>query len=109
MPEQVSRFSVHVVNLDPTIGSEISKSRPCVVISPDEMNKHLATVIIAPLTSVLKQWPTRVNIKFQGKNGQIALDQLRTVSKKRLSKSIGDIDKNARADCLSVLAEMFAG
>lgn len=83
----VNRFDVYLVALDPTLGSEIKKTRPCVVISPDEMNRHLNTVIIAPLTSTRKKYPTRVGLSFQGKKGDIVLDQIRTVDKKRLVKS----------------------
>jgi mRNA interferase MazF len=74
----VERFDIFLVNLDPTVGSEIQKTRPCVVISPDEMNRHIATVIMAPMTTKSRQYPTRVPCQFQGKNGQIVLDQIRT-------------------------------
>jgi mRNA interferase MazF len=80
----VKRFDVFLVNLDPTIGSEIKKTRPCVVVSPDEMNRHIATVIIAPMTTKGKAYPTRVVCQFQGKDGQIILDQIRTIDKTRL-------------------------
>jgi len=88
----VNRFEVWLVNLDPTIGSEISKTRPCVVISPDETNKYLKTVTIAALTSSQKTYPTRVNCMFKGKAGQIALDQIRSVDKMRLEKKLGKLD-----------------
>ena len=80
----VKRFEVYLVNLDPTIGSEIKKTRPCLIVSPDEMNRHIATVIVAPMTTKSKNYPTRVSGKFQGKSGQVVLDQLRTVDKRRL-------------------------
>ena len=103
----VKRFDVFLVNLDPTIGSEIQKTRPCVVISPDEMNRHIATVIIAPMTTKGKQYPTRVVCEFQGKNGQIVLDQIRTVDKNRLVKKLGRISQNEQKILLATLAEMF--
>ena len=77
--EPVKRFEVHLISLDPTKGSEIKKTRPCLIISPNEMNKYIRTVIIAPMTSTIKNYPTRVTTTFQGKKGQIVLDQIRTV------------------------------
>jgi mRNA interferase MazF len=102
------RFSVHLVNLDPTIGSEIRKVRPCVVVSPDEMNRHLETVIIAPLTSTLRGFASRVRCEFQGKPGEIALDQIRTVDKARLIKMMGTIQDSESQRVSAVLQEMFA-
>ncbi|HBQ61025.1 MAG TPA: transcriptional regulator [Balneolaceae bacterium] len=102
------RFEVHLISLDPTKGSEIRKTRPCVIISPDEMNKHIRTVIIAPMTSTIKNYPTRVTTTFQGKKGQIVLDQIRTVDKSRLIKKLGSISSSAEEKILSVLQEMFA-
>ena len=104
----VKRFDVFLVNLDPTVGSEIQKTRPCVVISPDEMNRYIATVIIAPMTTRGKQYPTRVVCQFQGKNGQIVLDQIRTVDKNRLVKKLGRISQDEQKMLLDILAEMFA-
>ena len=104
----VKRFDVFLVNLDPTVGSEIQKTRPCVVISPDEMNRYIATVIIAPMTTKGKQYPTRVVCQFQGKNGQIVLDQIRTVDKNRLVKKLGRISPDEQKMLLDILAEMFA-
>lgn len=104
----VKRFEVHLINLDPTIGSEIKKTRPCLIISPDEMNRYINTVIVAPMTTKGRNYPTRVTCKFQGKQGQIVLDQIRTVDKARLVKRIGKIDKAAQAETLKVLGEMFA-
>ena len=104
----VKRFDVFLVNLDPTVGSEIQKTRPCVIISPDEMNRYIATVIIAPMTTKGKQYPTRVVCQFQGKNGQIVLDQIRTVDKNRLVKKIGRINLDEQKMLLDILAEMFA-
>jgi mRNA interferase MazF len=104
----VKRFDVFLVNLDPTIGSEIQKTRPCVVISPDEMNRNIATVIVAPLTTKGKKYPTRVVCQFQGKEGQIVLDQIRTVDKTRLVKILGEISQDEQRAVLDTLAEMFA-
>ena len=104
----VNRFDVYLVNLDPTIGSEIQKTRPCLIISPDEMNHHIATVIIAPLTSKGRDYPTRVNCRFEGKDGQIILDQIRTVDKGRLVKKLGRITDKTRNEVLAVLLEIFA-
>lgn len=102
------RFEVHLVNLDPTIGSEIKKTRPCVVVSPDEMNRHISTVIVAPMTTKGKVYPTRIKCKFEGKTGQVVLDQLRTVDKRRLVKRLGRIEKKTQQEILEKLAEMFA-
>lgn len=104
----VKRFEVHLVNLDPTIGSEIKKRRPCVVVSPDEMNRHISTVIVAPMTTKGKVYPTRVKCKFEGKTGLVVLDQLRTVDKRRLVKRLGQLDKKTKQEILEKLAEMFA-
>lgn len=102
------RFDVFLVNLDPTIGSEIQKTRPCVIVSPDEMNRYISTVIIAPMTTKGRIYPTRVICQFQGKDGQIVLDQIRTVDKSRLVKKIGQISQDEQREVLDILAEMFA-
>jgi mRNA interferase MazF len=104
----VKRFEVYLVNLDPTIGSEILKTRPCLVISPDEMNEPITTVIVAPMTTKGRDYPSRVNCQFQEKDGQVVLDQIRTVDKLRLVKKLGKIDAGTQRDVLAVLAEMFA-
>ena len=106
--KSVRRFEVRLISLDPAKGSEIRKTRPCLIISPDEMNKHIRTVIIAPMTSTIKNYPTRVTTTFQGKRGQIVLDQIRTVDKGRLIKNLGSISKAAEEKVLRVLQEMFA-
>jgi len=103
----VKRFDVHLVNLDPTVGHKIQKSRPCVVISPDEMNRHLQTVIIAPLTTTTRPYPTRVACRFQRKPGQVALDQIRTVDRQRLMRRLGKLDSTTAAAISAVLLEMF--
>jgi mRNA interferase MazF len=104
----IKRFDVYLVNLDPTIGSEIKKTRPCLVISPDEMNSYINTVIVAPMTTKGRVYPTRVACKFQSKQGQVVLDQIRTVDKARLVKRIGKVDSRTQIKVLSVLGEMFA-
>jgi len=108
MAMAVKRFDVYLVNLDPTVGKEIKKTRPCLVVSPDEMNKFIATVIVAPMTTKGRQYPTRVSCHFQGKHGQIVLDQLRTVDKVRLVKKLGRISSKTQQAVLAVLGEMFA-
>jgi mRNA interferase MazF len=105
---EVKRFEVFVVTLDPTVGREIRKSRPCVIISPDEMNAWISTVIIAPMTTKGHPYPSRVPCTFKGKQGQIVLDQIRTVDKARLVKRLGKIDARTASQSLAVLSEMFA-
>ena len=105
----MNRFHVYLVTLDPTLGSELKKTRPCVIISPDESNRHLATVIVAPMTAKGRSYPTRIPCRFQGKQGQIVLDQLRTVDKVRLVKRLGRISPSVQRALLAALAEMFAG
>ena len=104
----VKRFDVCLVNLDPTVGSEIKKTRPCLIISPDEMNRWIKTVIVAPMTSGGQSYPTRVPCEFQGTAGQIVLDQMRTVDKSRLVRKLGRISKAEQSDVLAALAELFA-
>jgi len=99
---------VFVVNVDPTVGSEIRKSRPCVVVSPDEMNGCVRTVVVAPLTTAGRPYPSRVPIDFAGKSGQVVIDQLRTVDKVRLVKRLGALDARQASDVLDVLREFFA-
>ncbi len=104
----VKRFGVYLVNLDPVVGSEMQKLRPCLVVSPDEMNRHIQTVIIAPMTTASKDYPTRVSCTFGDKQGQIVLDQIRTVDKTRLIKHLGSIDSEAQFAVVSALQQMFA-
>lgn len=103
-----SRFEVYLVNLDPTVGREIKKTRPCLIVSPDEMNHHTRTVIVAPMTAGGRSYPTRVACRFKGKSGQIVLDQIRTVDSARLVRKLGRISPQAASKVLSVLQEMFA-
>lgn len=104
----VARFEVYLVRLDPTQGHEIQKTRPCVVISPDEMNQHIGTVIVAPMTTKGRLYPTRIPVRFQRKSGQVVLDQIRTVDKTRLVRRLGKISDRAAREVLTVLGEMFA-
>ena len=103
----MKRFDVFLVNLDPTLGKEIKKTRPALIISPDELNAHLSTVIIAPMTTKGRPYPSRVSCNFQRKDGLIILDQIRTVDKLRLVKKLGRLDKNTSSKVLSVLQEIF--
>ena len=103
----VKRFEVYLVNLDPTVDGKPQTARPCLVVSPDEMNRYLSTVIVAPLTSQQRDYPTRIPINFKFKNGQIALEQLRTVDKMRLIKPLGKVGDKTRQLVLGSLAEMF--
>jgi len=102
------RFDVFLVSLDPTVGSEIKKTRPCLIISPNELNRNVATVIVAPMTTKGRTYPTRVPCIFEGKSGEIVLDQLRTVDRTRLVKKLGRIDLAVRKTVLSKLAALFA-
>ena len=102
------RFAVHLVTLNPTRGNETQKTRPCVVVSPDEMNRHISTVIVAPMTTKGKPYPTRVPVEFGGKQGQVVLDQIRTVDKVRLVRRLGALDSETGQRVLAVLAELFA-
>lgn len=105
---EVERFDIYLVALDPTIGSEIQKTRPCLVISPNEMNRYIKTVIVAPMTTKGKPYPTRVECNFQGTSGQVVLDQIRTIDKTRFAKKLGTLDKKTTRKVLSVLQEIFA-
>lgn len=102
------RFEVYLVNLDFTVGHEMKKLRPCVVISPDEMNPHIQTVIVAPMATKGQPYPTRVVCTFQGKRGQIVLDQIRAIDRARLFKRLGKLTAGQSADLLAVLGAMFA-
>ncbi|RIK39053.1 MAG: transcriptional regulator [Chloroflexi bacterium] len=104
----VKRFEVYLVNLEPTTRAERRKTRPCVIVSPDEMNRHIATVIVAPLTTQGKPYPTRIVCHFEGKAGLVVLDQLRTVDKVRLVKPLGRLTSTEQKAILATLAEMFA-
>lgn len=102
------RGEVHLVQLDPTIGSEIQKTRPCVVVSPDELNAHLRTVIVAPMTTGGRAYPWRIKCRFQQQSGFVVLDQLRTVDRERLVKRLGALSSTTLSEVLGGLQEMFA-
>jgi mRNA interferase MazF len=103
-----ARGEVHLVRLDPTLGSEIRKTRPCLVVSPDELNQHLRTVIVAPMTTGGQAYPWRVTCRFQSRPGFVALDQLRTVDSERLVKRLGRLSASATTEVLDTLQQMFA-
>ena len=104
----VTRGDVHLVRLDPALGSEIRKTRPCVVISPDELNQHLRTVIVAPMTTGGHAYPWRLACRFQNRSGFVALDQIRTVDSERLVKRLGRLSSGTTTEVLDTLQEMFA-
>jgi len=104
----VKRFDVYLVNLDPTVGHEIKKNRPCLVISPDELNRNISTVIVAPMTTKGRNYPTRVSCTFNDKKGQILLEQMRAVDKTRLIKRLGKVGSFVQAQVFSVLLELFS-
>jgi mRNA interferase MazF len=104
---EVNQYDIFLVNLDPTIGGEIKKTRPCVVISPDEMNKYLKTVVIAPMTTSSKNYPTRVEVKHDNKMGWVVLDQIRTIDKQRLIRRLGRLSKPEAKEVKGVIKETF--
>jgi mRNA interferase MazF len=104
----MTRGDVHLVRLDPTLGSEIQKTRPCVIVSPDELNSHLHTVIVAPMTTVGRACPWRVRCRFQRRSGYVVLDQLRTVDRERLAKHLGALSTETMGEVLSGLQALFA-
>jgi len=104
---ELTQYSIVLVNLDPTIGSEIKKTRPCVIISPDEMNKHLQTLIVAPMTSQSKNYPTRIEVKHNQKNGWIVLDQIRTIDKQRVVKSLDKLTEKEITKVKLIIKETF--
>lgn len=102
------RFDVYLVGLDPTVGTEIRKTRPCLIVSPDEMNRHIRTVIVAPMTTRRRDYPSRVDCRFQGTSGQVVLDQIRTIDRSRLLERLGRLSRHPASRVLGVLQEMFA-
>src|SRR5262245_4223341 len=98
----IVRFEIYLVNLDPTVGSEIRKARPCVVVSPNELNRALQTVVIAPMTTKGRDYPTRVACRFQGKEGQVVIDQIRAVDRSRLFRKLGRLDRNTSLKTLQI-------
>ena len=104
---ELKQYSIVLVNLDPTIGSEIKKTRPCVIVSPDEMNKYLNTMVVAPMTTNLKKYPTRIAVEHSNKKGMIAIDQIRTIDKKRILKSFDKLTKSEIKKCKEIIRETF--
>ena len=104
---EINQYQIILVNLDPTLGSEIKKTRPCVVISPNEMNKFLNTVVIAPMTTSSKNYPTRIEVRHDSKIGWIVLDQIRTIDKQRIIKDLGRLIKSEINELKSVLKETY--
>jgi len=104
---EIKQYEIFLINLDPTIGSEIKKTRPCVIVSPDEMNKYLQTVVIAPMTTSSKNYPTRVEIKHDNKIGRVVLDQIRTVDKQRVLKGLGKLLKPEIKEVKAVIKETY--
>lgn len=104
---EITQYAIVLVNLDPTLGSEIKKTRPCVIISPDEMNKYLNTIVIAPMTTNLKRYPTRVAVDHENKKGMVVIDQIRTVDKIRIMKVLGKLTKSEIKTCKEVIKETF--
>ena len=104
---EIKQYQIILVNLDPTLGSKIKKTRPCVVISPDEMNRHLRTIIIAPMTTTSKDYPSRIEIKHDNKIGWIVLDQIRTIDKQRILKELGKLSKPEIKEVKAVLKELL--
>ena len=104
---EIKQYSIVLVNLDPTTGSEIKKTRPCVIFSPNEMNKYLNTIILAPMTSNLNQYPTSVEFEHDGRKGMIAIDQIRTIDKSRIIKVLGKLSKTEIKTCKEVMKETF--
>jgi mRNA interferase MazF len=103
----LTQYDIVLVNLDPTVGSEIKKTRPCVIISPNELNDNLRTVVVAPMTTSGKAYPTRVRVNHDNKNGFIAIDQIRTIDKTRIVRRLGELAKDEIANCKSVIKEAF--
>ena len=103
----LNQYDIVLVNLDPTVGSEIKKTRPCVIISPNEMNKYLRTIVVAPMTTNTKKYPTRIPVKSNGKKGMIAIDQIRTVDKIRIIRVFESLTKSEIEKCKEVIKETF--
>ena len=104
---EVRQYQVAIVNLDPTIGSEIKKTRPCVIISPNEMNSNLRTIVVAPITSNKKKYPTRIKVQFAGKEGRIVIDQIRTIDKQRIISIKGELSTKETIEIKSIIKRTF--
>ena len=107
MKKRLTQYQVVIVNLDPAIGNEIKETRPCVIISPNEMNRPLITVVIAPITSKSKQYPTRVKVNFQGNENWVVIDQIRIIDKRRITKSLEELSKEEIGKIKEVVRETF--
>ena len=103
-----NRFDILLVSFDPSQGYEIKKTRPCVIVSPNEMNKYIKTIIVAPMTSRIKNYPTRIPVVFESKEGTIALDQIRTIDKSRIIRNLGSLDTKTATLVLEILGKMFS-
>ena len=103
----MNQYDIVLVNLDPTVGSEIQKTRPCVIVSPDEINHNLQTLVVSPMTTTSRKYPTRVEVKHNGKTGWIAIDQIRTIDKVRIIKTLGTLNKSEIREVKSVIKETF--
>tara|TARA_R110000868_G_C10628272_1_gene742944 strand:- start:84 stop:407 length:324 start_codon:yes stop_codon:yes gene_type:complete len=104
---ELKQYSIVLVNLDPTVGSEIKKTRPCVIVSPNEINKFLNTIVVAPMTTNLKKYPTRIEVKHNDKKGMIAIDQIRTIDKSRIIKKFDRLSKSEIQKCKDIIRETF--
>ena len=104
----IKQFEIYFVDLDPTMGSEINKMRPCVIVSPNDINRVLNTVIVAPLTSTIRNYPTRINCTVEGKNGQVAIDQLRAIDKYRLKRKLASLDNRTSFEVLDTIQDLFS-
>lgn len=104
---ELKQYSIVLVNLDPTVGSEIKKTRPCVILSPNEINKFLRTIVVAPMTTNLKKYPTRIAVNHNGKKGMIAIDQIRTIDRARILREFDRLTKSEIANCKSIIKETF--
>ena len=103
----MNQYDIVLVNLDPTVGSEIQKTRPCVIVSPNEINHNLQTLVVSPMTTTSRKYPTRVEVKYHGKTGWIAIDQIRTIDKVRVVKTLGTLNKSEIREVKSVIKETF--
>ena len=104
---ELKQYFIVLVNLDPTVGSEIKKTRPCVIVSPDEINKYLNTIVVAPMTTNLKKYPTRIAVEHNNKKGMVAIDQIRTIDKKRILKRFDQLTKSEIKKCKEIIRETF--
>ena len=104
---ELKQYEIVLVNLDPTIGSEIKKTRPCVIVSPNEMNKYLQTIVVAPMTTKSKKYPTRIEVKHDNKIGWIVIDQIRTIDRRRIIKSMGRLSQPEIKEVKSIIQETY--